>query len=454
MFGRIDDDRPWRVGLYGIDDGGDQLVIDWRARFAERFYQATLRRAARASTRGSATSAASTTCSSRTSPPARSSGTSPLLAELSQHRGSDDARRGRHAAVRAGPRSCASTRARGSCCGAGRAPARPSSASTAPRGSSTTTAASPPTASSCSARATGSCASSRRCCRRSARPASMQTTFDRCSARRPRPAATSGGSTCSTRSRRRCCGRPTSASVRITVPEDEVAELFERFARRGRCRGVIGASCFVDSLVARCPGRGGARATAEVVDGDQAGVAVGARRSRRGRSCAAGAALRGARRDRRPRRRVAGRDGDGALLDEVRARFEGVPRALLPRRSSTRPRTSRCFQLRAVHAPRRRAHARRRRRPAVATRSGSAWVGPRELLDAELGRDGHRLPHVGRDRRLAQRARRATGIDAVELLGIRPTGRAVREVTVAAGDRASTMHTRRRAERDGGAASR
>ena len=40
VFGRIDDDRPWRVGLYGIDDGGDQLVVDWRAPFAEGFYQA------------------------------------------------------------------------------------------------------------------------------------------------------------------------------------------------------------------------------------------------------------------------------------------------------------------------------------------------------------------------------------------------------------------------------
>jgi hypothetical protein len=40
VFGRIDDDHPWRVGLYGIDSGGEQLVIDWRAPFAEQFYQA------------------------------------------------------------------------------------------------------------------------------------------------------------------------------------------------------------------------------------------------------------------------------------------------------------------------------------------------------------------------------------------------------------------------------
>jgi hypothetical protein len=31
VFGRIDDEHTWRVGLYGIDDRGDKLVIDWRA---------------------------------------------------------------------------------------------------------------------------------------------------------------------------------------------------------------------------------------------------------------------------------------------------------------------------------------------------------------------------------------------------------------------------------------
>lgn len=40
VFGRIDDDQPWRVGLYGIDEAGEQLVIDWRAPFAGGFYQA------------------------------------------------------------------------------------------------------------------------------------------------------------------------------------------------------------------------------------------------------------------------------------------------------------------------------------------------------------------------------------------------------------------------------
>ncbi len=40
VFGRIDDDQPWRVGLYGIDSNGEQLVVDWRAPFAGGFYQA------------------------------------------------------------------------------------------------------------------------------------------------------------------------------------------------------------------------------------------------------------------------------------------------------------------------------------------------------------------------------------------------------------------------------
>lgn len=42
VFGRIDDSEVWRVGLYGVDRAGDQVVIDWRAPFAESFYQARL----------------------------------------------------------------------------------------------------------------------------------------------------------------------------------------------------------------------------------------------------------------------------------------------------------------------------------------------------------------------------------------------------------------------------
>ncbi len=40
VFGRIDDPHPWRIGLYGIDRAGDQLVVDWRTPLAGTFYQA------------------------------------------------------------------------------------------------------------------------------------------------------------------------------------------------------------------------------------------------------------------------------------------------------------------------------------------------------------------------------------------------------------------------------
>ena len=40
VFGRVDDEQPWRVGLFGIDRDGEQLVVDWRAPFARGFYQA------------------------------------------------------------------------------------------------------------------------------------------------------------------------------------------------------------------------------------------------------------------------------------------------------------------------------------------------------------------------------------------------------------------------------
>ena len=40
VFGRIDDDEIWRVGLYGVEQRGRQIVIDWRAPFAQAFYRA------------------------------------------------------------------------------------------------------------------------------------------------------------------------------------------------------------------------------------------------------------------------------------------------------------------------------------------------------------------------------------------------------------------------------
>ncbi len=39
VFGRIDDPDVWRIGLYGIDRSGDQLVVDWRTPLARAFYQ-------------------------------------------------------------------------------------------------------------------------------------------------------------------------------------------------------------------------------------------------------------------------------------------------------------------------------------------------------------------------------------------------------------------------------
>ncbi len=40
VFGRIDDEEVWRVGLYGVQKGTTPIVIDWRAPFAQAFYQA------------------------------------------------------------------------------------------------------------------------------------------------------------------------------------------------------------------------------------------------------------------------------------------------------------------------------------------------------------------------------------------------------------------------------
>lgn len=40
MFGRIDDEEIWRVGIYGVQKDHTPIVIDWRAPFAQAFYQA------------------------------------------------------------------------------------------------------------------------------------------------------------------------------------------------------------------------------------------------------------------------------------------------------------------------------------------------------------------------------------------------------------------------------
>jgi hypothetical protein len=87
VFGRVDDDQPWRVGLYGVDELGEQLVIDWRARFAEKFYRATfdepLGLARRVSYVGCIDDLFVEDFVS-----GEVAGTSPLLTELSRRRGS------------------------------------------------------------------------------------------------------------------------------------------------------------------------------------------------------------------------------------------------------------------------------------------------------------------------------------------------------------------------------
>lgn len=89
VFGRIDDEHVWRVGLYGIDDGaGDQLVVDWRAPFAGGFYQARLDDPMglhrRVTYVGSITDLFVEDFAS-----GEISGTSPLLGELARSRGTE-----------------------------------------------------------------------------------------------------------------------------------------------------------------------------------------------------------------------------------------------------------------------------------------------------------------------------------------------------------------------------
>jgi hypothetical protein len=198
VFGRIDDDHPWRVGLYGIDRGGEQLVIDWRAPFAGGFYQARLDDPMGLERRvtyvGSIDDLFVEDFAS-----GEVTGTSPLLRELSRSRGTEmraavaTLQSEQDELVRLDPTPAW-------CCAAGPAPARPWWRCTGPPGSSTTTPASPPAGSSWSARPTGSCGSSRPCCPPWARPASPRPPSSACSARRPRRAATSAGSTPSTAS--------------------------------------------------------------------------------------------------------------------------------------------------------------------------------------------------------------------------------------------------------------
>jgi DNA helicase IV len=86
VFGRIDDDHPWRIGLFGIDRGGEQLVVDWRARFAEGFYQATMTDPMGLERRVSYVGCIDDLMVEEFGT-GEVSGTSPLMAELSRSRG-------------------------------------------------------------------------------------------------------------------------------------------------------------------------------------------------------------------------------------------------------------------------------------------------------------------------------------------------------------------------------
>jgi hypothetical protein len=136
VFGRIDDDHAWRVGLYGIDEGGDRLVIDWRAPFAARFYQASLADPLGLERRVSYVGSIEDLLIEEFTT-GLMSGTSPLLAEP---RATADTRCG-PPCRRCSPnrtRSCGSIRRRSSCCEAGPVPARRWWVCIAPLGWSTT----------------------------------------------------------------------------------------------------------------------------------------------------------------------------------------------------------------------------------------------------------------------------------------------------------------------------
>jgi hypothetical protein len=86
VFGRIDDDQPWRIGLFGVDDGGDQVVVDWRAPFAAGFYRATFDEPQGLERRVSYVGCIDDLLIEDFLT-GDAHGTSPLLAELSRHRG-------------------------------------------------------------------------------------------------------------------------------------------------------------------------------------------------------------------------------------------------------------------------------------------------------------------------------------------------------------------------------
>ncbi len=184
-FGRLDllgGERRY-VGRVGLsDDEHRQLLVDWRAPAAEPFYRATaVRPAGVVRRRQLATRApAGDQHRGRGARPRRvrpgagragrgRRGRADGRARRRPHR--QDARHRRHHPGRAGPGDPLAAVRHPHRPGRARAPGRPRSRCTAPRTCSTPTGTgSPRPACSWSARTSGSCATSTRCCRRSARP--------------------------------------------------------------------------------------------------------------------------------------------------------------------------------------------------------------------------------------------------------------------------------------------
>ena len=86
VFGRIDDDEVWRVGIYGVQKDHVPIVIDWRAPFAKAFYQARFEEPHGLERRVSYVGSIDELFIEEFST-GQVSGSSPLMAELSRSRG-------------------------------------------------------------------------------------------------------------------------------------------------------------------------------------------------------------------------------------------------------------------------------------------------------------------------------------------------------------------------------
>ena len=86
VFGRIDDDEVWRVGIYGVQKDHTPVVIDWRAPFSAAFYQARFEDPLGLSRRVSYVGAIDELFVEEFET-GEVSGSSPLMAELSRSRG-------------------------------------------------------------------------------------------------------------------------------------------------------------------------------------------------------------------------------------------------------------------------------------------------------------------------------------------------------------------------------